>query len=209
MVRWYCRSEIVVINNMRIFNYKGSILASCVLSVALLGTFTSCKREVGATTVAVKDSIRHYYPMVLTEKLYMKYDVTNTGSEPLVINDIQPSCGCVVTNKDLDRIILPGETMPLEFTYDSSKNVGFVKQIIRVYANVVPKGMFTLEFDVNVVKPTNYSTDYEECRQQNLEKDIMMGIKEAVDGTASEKGYYIDENSNTDSRSYKRYPWEQ
>lgn len=193
---------------MRIFSHINGILSGCVLVLALSALFTGCKRDVGATRVMVKDSVRHYYPIVMNERVYMTFEVTNVGDEPLVINDIQPSCGCVVTNNDLDRIVLPGETMPLEFTYDSSKNVGYVRQTIRVYANVEPKGMFTMAFDVNVVRPTNFSTDYEERRLQTLERDIIMGVKEVVDGKTSEKGYYTDEMGNKDSRSYERYPWE-
>ncbi|MDD4760940.1 MAG: DUF1573 domain-containing protein, partial [Bacteroidaceae bacterium] len=58
--------------------------------------FFSCAKKVGPTTVQVEDSIRHYYPLVLGDNLDVVYKVTNTGFSPLVITDIQPSCGCII-----------------------------------------------------------------------------------------------------------------
>ena len=63
----------------------------------------------------------------------------------------------------------------------------------------------TLVFDVNVVPPSDNDLDYEEVFKQ--QKDAEGGVEELVNGKPSEKGYYVDENAKTDSRSHAKYPW--
>lgn len=74
--------------------------------------------------ISVKPSgspIRHYYPILEGEELWIAYDIWNTGKNPLVISEIQTSCGCIVADEG-KRIIPPGHDERLMFRYDSSKN---------------------------------------------------------------------------------------
>lgn len=157
--------------------------------------------------VKVADSVRHYYPMTLGEELNIIYELTNVGADPLVINDIQPSCGCIIADEDNDLIVFPGKTIKLKFRFDSSKNIGEVDHTIRVYGNILPKGVAELKFDVNVVPPSAYTPDYEETYSNKQKEQRMSGIKDAVDGSSSEKGYYVDKANQTDSRTHGKYPW--
>lgn len=166
-------------------------LAVLYLPLLLSIFFVSCKHKVGPTMVTVVDSVRHYRPLLLGEELTMHYDLTNVGEEPLVVNDIQPSCGCIVSNMGSNLIILPGETKRLIFVYDTSGNIGYVKHTIRIYGNVLPKGEIDLIFDLNVVPPTAEAPDYEQIYNERLEKDKAKGIKEAVDGLHVD--YTVDE----------------
>lgn len=177
------------------------------LLAATLFLLPGCKKKVGPTQILIPDSVRHYYPMVLGEELDLVYEVKNVGEEPLLINDIQPSCGCIVQDKDNDLIIFPGKTAKLKFVFDSSKNIGFVDHTIRVYGNILPNGVAELKFDVNVVPPSENTPDYEETYSQKQRENRSRGLKEAVDGTSSQKGYMIDKDGKTDSRSHSRYPW--
>ena len=70
---------------------------------------SSCRKEVGTTAIFILDSVRHYYPIVMGEEISMIYRVANIGKEPLVITDIQPSCGCTVADGNIEGIIPPGE----------------------------------------------------------------------------------------------------
>ncbi len=186
---------------MRYFLFSLSLL------LAFLAGTSSCKREVGPTDVTVDDSVRHYYPMVLGEELNLTYLLTNIGKEPLVITDIQPSCGCIIADKDNDLIVFPGKEVKLNFVFDSSKNLGVVDHTIRIYGNVKPKGVIELRFDVHVVPPAEYTPDYEETYEKKLKEQRLSGMKDAVDGKASQKGYFTDEGDNTDSRTHTKYPW--
>lgn len=150
------------------------------LLVGLLSGLTSCKKKVGVTTVEVEDPVRHYYPVVAGDELSLTYRLTNVGTEPLVIDDVQPSCGCIVADVP-DGIVPPGDDLLLRFTYDSSKNVGYVRHVVRLFGNIVPDGVVSLVFDVNVVPPSDNVPDYEERHRATL------SASERSDG-----GYYVD-----------------
>lgn len=151
--------------------------------------FTSCKKEVRPTSVSLKDSIRHYYPVKQGQQLDIMFTLTNTGNSPLVISDIQPSCGCIIVDKSSHIIIPEKGIRQFHATYNSIKNIGEVTHRIRIYGNIIPHGKTELKFDVNVVPDADYTRDYEELyREYNEKKGI---IKELVDGKESEMGYYV------------------
>lgn len=172
--------------------------------VAMLPLLVGCEKKMLPTAMVVDDSIRHYYPIVAGEKLNFSYVVRNIGDSPLLLDDIQPSCGCIVGKLNAN-IIPPHDTLTISFTFDSSKNVGYVRHCIRLYGNILPRGMATLVFDVNVVSPSDHDPDYEEVYQEK--KEANGGVEELVDGKPAEKGYYVDPSDKTDSRTHKKYPW--
>lgn len=173
-------------------------------AAVLLGcaTLTGCKKRIGMTTVEVPDSVRHYYPVIAGQELNLMYDLTNTGDQPLIIRDIQPSCGCIVTMPP-SRMVLPEKSIRLKFTYQSAKNIGYVQHVIRIYCNVPPNGIVKLVFDTNVVPHADYTRDYEELYKEAVERNQL--IKGKVDGEVNEQGYYVD--IEKDSRSHEQYPW--
>ena len=56
------------------------------------------------------------------------FEFTNVGKSPLVITNIQASCGCTVPKKP-DGPILPGEKGEIEVSYDTKRLGGFSKAI--------------------------------------------------------------------------------
>ena len=173
-----------------------------IIGVAVVSVFTGCKKTISPTYITVADSIRHYYPIVSGEKLVMTYIVRNEGDDPFIIDDIQPSCGCVTGPIKVDAIP-PHDSITLSFTFDSSKNIGYVRHSIRLFGNILPRGMGVLVFDVNVVPPSFDQPDYEETYIEQKAN----AIEEMVDGKSSEKGYYTDPSASHDSREHVRYPW--
>ncbi|MDR0895395.1 MAG: DUF1573 domain-containing protein [Prevotellaceae bacterium] len=156
----------------------------------LMLTGTSCRKSLQYTTVNIKDSIRHYYPIKRGQQLDIMFQITNTGNEALIIHDIQPSCGCIVLDKSSHIVIPEHHSRQFHATYNSSKNVGEVMHHIRIYGNILPKREAELSFQVNVVPDASYTRDYEEL-YQNQQKD-KGSVKRMVDGTEAERGYYID-----------------
>jgi len=174
------------------------------LVAAALIPFTSCKKKINLTAVEIQDSIRTYYPVIQGEELDMQYEITNVGTNVLVITDIQPSCGCISIDGESNNIIPPGEKLSLRFRFMSEKNLGHVRHTIRLFGNIQPKGEAQCVFNVNVVPLGDYTRDYEELHKEINERRVVEGL---VDGTPSEKGYYVDPDA--DSRSHERYPWRQ
>lgn len=195
----------IIRTHYAIFGAKQTLpLLMVLLSATTL--FFSCKKKIEPTVLMVEDSVRHYYPVVSGEEVNISYKVVNIGDEPFFIDDIQPSCGCIVDNHTDVKSIPPHDTLTLAFTFQTNKNVGYVRHSIRIFGNVLPKGFATMTFDVNIVPPSDHDPDYEEVYSEERQK-AGDNVKELVDGKSSQKGYFVDPENNTDSRTHVRYPW--
>ena len=175
--------------------FIGKIQLSLALVMALIATtfiFSGCGHKVGPTTVHVVDSVRHYYPIALEQKIQITALVENTGKNPLIINDIQPSCGCIVSDKKSDMVILPGDSKRFKFIFNSSKNLGFVHYTIRFYANTRPNGIFSLDFDVTIVSPSDNVPDYEEVYREQLKNGELQDAYGHVVPENPSYDYYVD-----------------
>lgn len=163
-------------------------LIFAVVMIALLTGTTGCKRLIRNTTVFVEDSVRHYFPIRQGEELSILYNIENTGEEPLIIQDIHTSCGCIVIDQDAERLVPPNGNSYLHMKYNSRKNVGEVRHTVRIYGNIEPRGVKELKFIVNVVPDPDYTRDYEELYRETTEGGAVGDI---VDGKMRYKGYYI------------------
>ena len=168
---------------------KSGLTYYAVLLVAAV-LVSSCSKRVRPTSVEAKDPVRHYFPILQGQTLDLIFPVTTTGDNPLVLHEIQTSCGCIIADRKSRIIVPPGRTQHIRLTYNSNKNVGAVDHTIWVYGNILPAGVLKLRVDVNVVPDAAYTRDYEELyREYNIRNGI---VKELVDGKESEQGYYID-----------------
>lgn len=138
------------------------------------------------TNLMIQDSIRHYYPLVQGMDLTLYWRVANVGESPLVLTDVQPSCGCIVESVEGNNVILPGKEEILKFTFNSSKYNGYVKHTIRLFGNIAPEGMATMTFDLNVVPSTQEFHDYEEI-QRHMEASEQLPKKELSNKDAMDR----------------------
>lgn len=143
------------------------------LLTALPLCFTGCRKEVRPTSMTIKDSVRHYYPIKQGQQLDIMFTITNTGDAPLIISEMQPSCGCIILDKSSHIIIPEDGIRQFKATYNSIKNVGEVVHRIRIFGNMLPDGRAELKFDVNVVPDADYTRDYEELYQEFNTKMVL------------------------------------
>ena len=166
--------------------------------VLLLG---SCTTTIGPTHVQIFDSLRHYYPVLMGQEMRIRMEVHNIGHEPLIIDDIQPSWGPSFGDENASDkredgsstygIIPPDKKQVFFFRYPTSLNSGQVSHDIRLYGNLIPNGVATLHFDVNIVPPTESSLDYEENHYDEVKHTET--VRQLIDGEESERGYYVNE----------------
>lgn len=62
------------------------------------------------------------------------FEFTNTGDEPLIIINVQSTCGCTVPSKPTEPI-LPGKTGKIDVKYNM--NTGPIRKTITVQSNAV------------------------------------------------------------------------
>jgi hypothetical protein len=153
--------------------------------VACEGFSEKIKNSAPKTSMRIENPVRHYYPVIRGEKLEVSYKFKNTGKNPLVIRDVQASCGCITTNK-FDRPISPDGFGYIEFEYDSSKNIGYVEHHVLIVANIDSTYSNEVKFATNVVPDPLYIKDYEQIYQEQQNTDA----EDLVDGD-SKLWYYI------------------
>ena len=163
----------------------------CVAVFVLAILLGACERKLNLVDVEITDPHRHYYPVIQGELLGITYDIENTSDHPLFIREIQTTCGCMFNEDKLPIVILPKQTGKLHFTYNSTKNTGYVEHFAWLYGNFTDSLYRELQFDTNVVPPVDYTRDYEELfHAVETRSDDM---KDLVDGRSTDKGYYTDE----------------
>ena len=170
-------------------NRKLGIAVMASLAICAMAVLPSCEKTVDMTTIEIEDQDRHYYPILQGEELELNYGFTNLGEEPLIIKEVQTSCGCMFVNDNLPIVILPHKKGYIHIKYNSTKNIGLVKHYIYCYGNIAPEGRAELRFDVHVVPDADYTRDYEELYRE--QRELSGAVSDAVDG-GLQRGYYVD-----------------
>ena len=166
------------------------------LGMAALALVACHEKELQPTEVVINDPYRHYYPVIQGETLPVIYELENTSETPLVIQEIQTSCGCIIPADDLPIMILPGKKGRVRLAYNTIKNTGEVKHQVYLYGNFTDSTYRMLTFDTHVVPPSDYTRDYEELYNQEIEAGGATTLEDLVDGKSNQKGYYTDETGD-------------
>lgn len=145
------------------------------------------------TSLEVPDNGRHYYPILAGQMKDVSFNLINTGENPLMITDIITSCGCLKINDNEKAFsIPPGKERMLTLSYNSAKNIGYVKHYISLYGNFEKGPLHEIVFDINVVPHAQYTKDYEELYTEKV--DARGGVEHLVEGEENNRGYYMDED---------------
>ena len=100
------------------------------------------------TTIALAESSFDFGKIKKGDKVEHVYEVTNTGTNPLVISEVKPGCGCTAGDFTKEPI-LPGKKGKITLHFDSSNFDGNVSKYADVFANV-EKAPIKLTFTANI-----------------------------------------------------------
>lgn len=163
------------------------------LFISLISILSSCEfrkpslENVKRTKMEIEDPERHYYPILRGSELNVAYKFYNRGVEPLIIYEVQASCGCIEVDFPTGSIGQDDFGF-ITLDYDSAKNIGYVEFYITIIANTEKDVFTTIKFDLNVVTSPHYTQDYEEIYMERR-KEKLAG---EVDGDLTQQGYYVD-----------------
>src|SRR5258705_6385503 len=79
------------------------------------------------------------------------YKFKNVGNKPLIIANVQPTCGCTITETPKEPFA-PGEEGMIKARFTTSGHVGVNNKIINVTANTKGTTSYPLEFHIVVEK---------------------------------------------------------
>ena len=89
------------------------------------------------------------------DKVSHIYRFTNTGSNPLIITNVEVTCGCTIPKGWPRDPIMPGDNGVLEVLFNSSGKFGRQNKVVTVVSNAT-LGNSQLMFSANIIeKKTN------------------------------------------------------
>jgi hypothetical protein len=103
------------------------------------------------TTVEWLDSTKDFGKIPEGQKLQVAFRFKNTGSTPLVITRVQPSCGCTVAEQP-EAPIVPGGEGQIRAIFNSQGHAGVNHKTLSVIANTKGSQSHLLQFVVEVEK---------------------------------------------------------
>ena len=140
-----------------------TFLTGCLFTLLIASSFASCHSDTKGTSAAITDSTRFTSIQWLDsayrdfghipegQKLDVSFRFKNTGSLPLVIARVQPSCGCTVAEQPKDPIA-PGAEGQIRATFNSQGRPGVNHKTLFVSSNTKGTQTWTLMFSVVVDK---------------------------------------------------------
>ncbi len=85
------------------------------------------------------------------KKLEVSFRFRNSGDKPLVIQRVQPSCGCTVAEQPHEPV-MPGKEGEIKASFNSEGRVGQNHKTLYVFANTKGTQSHELHFEVEVEK---------------------------------------------------------
>ena len=156
----------------------------------IIALFAACSKKLEPASVIVIDPVRHYYPIFQGEMMSISFELENTSDNPLFIQEIQTSCGCLVPRAELPIVILPHRNGFIDLEYNTIMNNGYVNHYVYCYGNFQDTTAIVMQFDTNVVPSADYTRDYEQLWLEQAKKQPT--IPSIINGSISSKSYYID-----------------
>ena len=163
-----------------------------ILLIALISVSCDLRKPsidtVERTKMEIENPERHYYPILRGSEITASYKFYNRGNAPLIIYDVQASCGCITIDYPSNSIGKDDFGF-ITLDYDSAKNIGYVEFYITIVANTEKDVFNTIKFDLNVVTSAHYTQDYEEIYLERRKAKLAGDL----DGDLTQQGYYVDD----------------
>lgn len=103
------------------------------LITTFLLNLTICAAVLAQAELSINATVHDYGIIEQGEDTHIEFVITNSGTEPLVLKDVHPGCGCTTPYWSKEPI-LPGDTTIVAVTYDS-KRLGVINKTVTISSN--------------------------------------------------------------------------
>ncbi|HRI79947.1 MAG TPA: DUF1573 domain-containing protein [Cyclobacteriaceae bacterium] len=121
-------------------------LLVCVMTVG------SSKAQSGGPILTWEKSTHDFGDVVQGEKVEHTFKFKNTGNEPLIITNVQVTCGCTIPKGWARDPIKPGQSGEITISFDSSGRHGRNNKVVTVVSNAKNQEGTQILFIANVVE---------------------------------------------------------
>ena len=101
---------------------------------ALVFAFNANAQEKSGAAITFKEKSIDFGDITQGDKVSHTFELTNTGTAPLVISNVAVTCGCTATSWPKEPIA-PGKTSEIKVSFNSAGKMGKQNSVVRVYSN--------------------------------------------------------------------------
>ncbi|QQQ27551.1 DUF1573 domain-containing protein [Chryseobacterium indoltheticum] len=145
-----CKKENKEVQNPEVIGVDSTNAPVAPVTPTVAGTEAAApvKSNQPTTTIALSESNFDFGNIKKGAKVNHVYEVTNTGTNPLIISEVKPGCGCTAPEFTKEPI-MPGKKGKITLSFDSSNFDGSVQKYADVFANV-ENAPVKLTFNANI-----------------------------------------------------------
>tara|TARA_R110002020_G_scaffold150825_1_gene327674 strand:+ start:1075 stop:1470 length:396 start_codon:yes stop_codon:yes gene_type:complete len=101
---------------------------------ALVFAFNANAQEQGGAAITFKEKSIDFGDITQGDKVEHTFELTNSGSAPLIISNVAATCGCTVPSWPKEPIA-PGKTSEIKVSFNSAGKMGKQNSVVRIYSN--------------------------------------------------------------------------
>ncbi|WP_192349102.1 DUF1573 domain-containing protein [Algoriphagus sp. Y33] len=101
---------------------------------ALVFAFNANAQDQSGAAITFKEKSIDFGDITQGEKVEHTFELTNTGTAPLIISNVAATCGCTVPSWPKEPIA-PGKSSEIKVSFNSSGKMGKQNSVVRIYSN--------------------------------------------------------------------------
>lgn len=109
--------------------------------------------QVTGAVITFKETSIDFGDLTQGDKVSHTFQLTNTGTAPLIISNVAATCGCTVPSWPKEPIA-PGKTAEIQVSFNSTGKMGKQNSVVRIYSNA-SEPIEKVSLISNVIPKTN------------------------------------------------------
>jgi len=130
---------------------KKYLLLIVVIAFATLG-FAQQSAPQNGPVITFEKKTHDFGDIVQGDKVEETFKFANTGTEPLILTNVQVTCGCTTPKGWPRDPILPGGKGELTIAFNSAGKMGKQNKVVTVVSNAVNSDGAQISFTTNVLE---------------------------------------------------------
>ena len=125
------------------------LVAAVTLTVTLFGQVVE---KVSGPVIAWEKSTHDFGDMAQGDKVEHSFKFSNAGNEPLVITNVEVTCGCTLPKSWSRDPIMPGGRGEIVVAFNSAGKLGKQNKVVTVVSNAANSDSKQIIFNANVLE---------------------------------------------------------
>lgn len=125
------------------------LISLLILNISLFG---QSAEKVSGPVIAWEKSTHDFGDMAQGDKVEQTFKFTNTGNEPLVITNVEVTCGCTLPKSWPRDPIMPGSKGEITLAFNSTGKLGKQNKVVTIVSNASNPDGKQIVFTANVLE---------------------------------------------------------